>query len=731
MMDSDEIDPFGGLVPYPDDDSGSAYENPESDQSSSHQGRSKAKNSRASSLATSRNRNQSLQSSRHPSEEVVLSSEFDEEDEGDLTSEPTIQDPKIREDAERWAANFTAPQSPSQIPTPERRVPRKRRATKSGTEIRAKRLKGYYNEEYREILNRDIQEASAKLLKEDKDSFNASQLGVSIWAPTEKDLFFSALSRLGRDDIRGIAKRIRTKSETEVHEYIHLLHQGSVEQKDRGQLSFADVPAANQISEECCAVLERAGDALASRQERIEAKVEEGKWGEAWLVTETVSRQLDKYRKDGEGEAEFNQVLPAANLFHLKHWLELSEKVFMNPAAPYENDNWQSLAEHGEKPAIRATAFEDFHSSTVSITKRLVSTVLFCTMSRQRAMSSKKRKYAEVNCDDVEAALDILKMKKDNHSFWTKAARRCHLRVINDESQAENENGPMTYDEVEAALNSSQRPRSRTRSRSRSLSRASHRRRMSAGSSTQADIPSSPSDSDSNSSLLDSDDISVSDSDLDTSSLDASAPETDTSTRGHLKSKKAFQRAQNHYIEALDTTKSKADELELWKILDQTPPFEVKAEAVEEPEGKKLKLQGMSDWRRYTEYWSEWEVFEGGLPEKEAFERNARRMERRRREKSAERKERRRDQELDGNVENSEEDDEDVEDVSDELERDSQGDESEVDEENGAGNEQATVEIDVSEDESSMSDEFHTAFQDEWMAQQSFGSRHVDSSEDE
>ncbi|KAH6673597.1 hypothetical protein B0J14DRAFT_591127 [Halenospora varia] len=740
-MDSDEEDPLEAPVKYPDDDSGSAYENSDSEQPSPQQlQRYKAPNPRASSRASSR-RAPASRSQTQETSTTVLSSDSESASEEEEEEEPAVEDdPELREQAEKWAANFKPPESPSQIQTPERRARRKRRASKTGCEIRAKRLKSYYNAEYRELLNSAIQEASTKILQEDKESFKTSQLGVSIWTAWEKTTFFSALSRLGRDDIRGIAERIGTKSETEVHEYIRLLHQESTGHQDGRYISYTDISPAIQVSEECCAVLDRAGDALASRQERREAQVEGKKWGEAWLVTDTVARQLDKHRKGAKGEEEFDEAFPAANLFHLNNWLELSEKVFMNPGAPHEEDNWRNLAEQGEIPAIRATALEDFHSLTVSITKRIISTVLFCTMSRQRAMSwTKKTKHAEISSDDVEAALEILGLPKGGQDFWIKSARRNHLRVINDESAVADKPSILPYDEVEAILSSLKRtrPRSRSRSRSRSQSRSRSRsmscstRHASIASSHRSTGQSSGSDEEpSDSSIVDSDDISMSELETDSSTSQASTTQLTTSSHkgGYRKSaraRKAAERAHERYIEALDTNASKKAEQELWRILDQDPPFELEGEEVVEPQGK-AKLQGGSDWRTYMEYWCEWEVFERPV-ERPAFEKNRVRMERKRKEKD--------DPEKEGIVVNegspsemSEDDEEEeVEVGKDDIDaHETQSEDGHEDEESERDEYGARIErdenhqivVDGSDDEQSMSDGPLSTFHEEWLAQQ-------------
>ncbi|TVY53450.1 hypothetical protein LCER1_G004913 [Lachnellula cervina] len=574
-METEDPDLFGGPIPLPDEDSGSAYENSESEQSlSDKEGKT---NSRASSSGKGRRAKTSDQSGNNP----------------DIASDMEEQN---RQNAAR---------------------PRKRKSEKPASSLRAKRLKACHNIKYRELLNNNIHDVATKMIRDgDEHSLPKTQIGISIWTSQEKDRFYSALQRLGRDDIRGIAERIGSKSEQEVQQYIMLLHEGLVEKaglEDRS-LPPTEIPAALEISKECCAALETAGDSLASRQELHEEKAEKAKWGDTWLVTETVARRLDKYRRAGDGEATIDQVLPATNLFNLRHWLELSSQMFMNSDV---DDNWQDLAEKGEQPAIRATAFEDFHSLAFNYTKRLLQTTLFCAMSREKATRSKKVKHAEVKPDDVEAAVAILKMKGDSNEFWVKAARRNRLRVVNDDSP-EDEDVAMSYDEVESELQSTENLRSRSRSRSRSISHPAD----------------DPSDSSSESRL---DETSEDENDID---FPTSGYETDSSNlperaQNRTRARLAALYAEEAVAEAYDMRASKAEEIELWKILEQEPPDEIiKDELVDEDElsrGVRETRDG-EDWREDVEAMSAWEVFKEPVPE-EAFRKNRWRKSRRARRK--------------------------------------------------------------------------------------------------
>lgn len=550
---------------------------------------------------------------------------------------------KIREDAVEWASNFQEPRSVHDIKSPTRHPPgarnqrkiEKRQAEQPASELRAKRLRGFHNSEYRELLNIEIRNASERIIPEDYDPLETSQVGSSVWTSKEKDTFFSALSRVGRDDVRKTGLRIGSKSAVEVHEYVHALQQATEErvmEDGKGQrlITFIDHPAAFEISEECCSVLERAGDAISNRQESYEEQAEEAKWGDIWLLTTSISNILEKKIKTEYGEAEMGEILPAANLFNLKNWLDLSHDVFMNPASPREEDNWHNIAEPGETPAIRATAFEDFYSLAVSLTRRLISSTLFCTMARLHITNANKIKHAEVSIQDVDAAVKILGLESNRIEYWRKCPRRCTLDIF-DESHSNPQEAMMAYDEVELALGKEACVRSRSRSQS-----------------TKQLVESGESFSDVDD-RLDSEELSDLDSQFkESSSYDdliypqPSEPDledheslgitedelTNRSNRRGESLKKRIEEAeinecaQEEYTERFDEEADRIEEQRLWSLLRQTPPFEIKLEPIDISNRPKLirdRVEGR-DWREKLEYWSQWEILPTLIPA-EAFAR--------------------------------------------------------------------------------------------------------------
>ncbi|KAI1436172.1 hypothetical protein GGR50DRAFT_260462 [Xylaria sp. CBS 124048] len=356
-----------------------------------------------------------------------------------------------------------------------------------------KRARTSFNATYLDLLNQDIRDASAGRIHDEHTTSQSvrpddtTQIGEVVWSVAEKDAFFAAVSRLGKDDVAGISARIGTKSEPEVRQFSMLLDAAERRQGDgegrgtqRARLLPTDFPAAVEIGDECNAALETAADGLALRQEAYEEEFERKRWGSPWLITAPLAQTLEDVFLDRQEEEEREEKraqstrrgkarlkagvndevdgprensrrsgdrmkqrdvdvsldeLPFAQLFSVQNWLRLSDRVFMNSAV--SDSNWHALstAEPPEPPAIRATAFADFHGLALSVTRRLMLAAMYVAESRIRAQSlnaSLRRAQRRVKVKDVEAAVASLGMMHDRRAFWARCARRLRLNIIDD-----------------------------------------------------------------------------------------------------------------------------------------------------------------------------------------------------------------------------------------------------------------------------------------------------------
>lgn len=132
------------------------------------------------------------------------------------------------------------------------------------------------------------------------------------------------------------------------------------------------------------------------------------------------------------------QAIPEASLLHAENMLALSKNLFMNrsPDIPSPWPHWSTYAsEQVPEPSILRTAFNDLHTLAVSVTKRLMQTAVMQATSRLRSQRRRTKKGVMpfVKKRDVLSAIDVLGLKRNARSQWTGAARRCNVRVFDEQ----------------------------------------------------------------------------------------------------------------------------------------------------------------------------------------------------------------------------------------------------------------------------------------------------------
>lgn len=513
--------------------------------------------------------------------------------------------------------------------------PSKRRSEPPEDESPRKRPKLAFNHHYMNLLNADIEDCANRLVLETKRDKTwklwPSQIGLTIWSPLEKEIFFDAIARFGRDDLPGIASRIKSKNEIEVRQYLRLFEDILAERVGNPQrmrwediIEMAMFPAAHEISEECCDALEEAADDLARRIERYEQKVEKRKWGDDhWCVDAGLAKTLYE-----NNQLAREHGLHFSLLFRLPVWQRLSEDVFMNSSDP--ENNWETVAD--EEPSIQSTALEDFHTLVVSLTRKLVATTLYVAQSRIKAKRTIKPDIKNIiKRKDAEAAVASLGLVPDLQKRWATCARRLRLGVYTDEAVTDSDAKPLSYDAVEELLLpeadedcDSGRPRPG----------ASHNM-------DHVDFEVSDPDDDADSDADESGDEDkppledAADADLDTEkAASRHVGEEDAAIREEakevliysardfpdtLRSREALEarirreREQERYADHVDLQASREEEAQLWRMLQRQPAMPPpKLEAVERPKKSTTSLEEMHDtgtrWRESLVYRSEWET---------------------------------------------------------------------------------------------------------------------------
>jgi len=517
-----------------------------------------------------------------------------------------------------------------------------RRRTRNKFNPKKARLRGFTTA-YRDLYNDEIVDANRRHDLDTLDSLQPSQIGGSIWTTKEKQDLFNKLPRLGRHDVRKLSAVVGSKSEAEVHEFLLLLQQGSVESSlsaKQQDLGPEDLPAAIEVPPDCEKALDRAAKAMASKVEQLDQEAAQKRHGDTWLLTSELANEIEEaldgrdsqkletrpvtrqsataQERDGN-DHDIGETVPSSKLLHLGNWLELSQ-LFMEPAAEH-GDGWWSLVEsEDDGPSIYHTAFSDFENLTVMLTTRLIQTAMFQAMSRIRA-SDQVKPGLNVRRQDVVAATQILNLNDNWSEFWIGCARRNQIKVyanrrvkagdnqqtgkgiysnsrfVNLENRKRSRNGyQLTYDEVEAALRTSgdwtEEPPSIPNIESNPLP-----------SSEEA-----PDDQD----LYDN-------SDFWTEGSDSERPQDSTTyTRDQRQQERIRNHAEDAYLEALDQKASEAETARLWTILNYAPT-DVKKEEEEEadlpplPLRKRKRAADLRDWAEEMQYQSYWEMNEEPL----------------------------------------------------------------------------------------------------------------------
>ena len=484
----------------------------------------------------------------------------------------------------------------------------------SDLQARVKRVKPFYNDKYRVLFNSTVEDITSRGYSEGVP-FPPNKIGVTIWSSEEKAILFFVLARRGRHDIKGIAADIGSKSESEVYTYLELLQNATAEKSAhvhrKHLLQIDDMEPALEVSQQCCAALDLAAEAVSVLQHMEEERKERQVHANFSLLTLALAKWANRSLQAGEeGEQEVLQALPAATLLNLKSFLTLSERVFMNSSVA--ENNWRTYAERRQSPSITYTAFSDMHTLAVSVTRRLIQSSLFFAMSRIRTMgtSSYYTPKQHVKTRDVVAALNVLGMEAGGRKTWIGTARKCRLRVYETVTNRKTQGNRYSYDEVEAILSKENLgSRGRYRSRSAGNEDVSQPPRDKSDASSAEDVPEESGSSSSDDSSTDQSESSVSDGG--TSSTDQpSSPGSE-----HGLTQRRLEQAEDAYLEAFDQKASKEEEKRLWEILGEDPSIKMNLKPLDLPPiPRRAKRKNPPDWMTWINYSAEWENFDTPVP---------------------------------------------------------------------------------------------------------------------
>jgi RNA polymerase I-specific transcription initiation factor RRN5 len=301
------------------------------------------------------------------------------------------------------------------------------------------RLRRQHNPKYIEVFNKAWQTSG---YIDPKETLEPSHLGAVSWTRQEKLTFFEVVAKCGRHDLARLSQAIGTKSEVEIKAYLEAIQQTLNEMNASGlrrhDVSLPEMSAAIEIGQEMETELEIAADALSAYQEQYDYALGHRQYNESFIVdkkiAETLDAESDARQNEDNGEDGDDSPRPKttpADLFRLSTFCDLSGKFFMRGTGERPFDNWMSIAEDGESPAMTQDFVKDFHTIAVSLVQRLVQTAIFIAKSRLRATTSRNWNPSHtILQEDVNAALQILNLEKSLWDYWVLLPERLGLRVV-------------------------------------------------------------------------------------------------------------------------------------------------------------------------------------------------------------------------------------------------------------------------------------------------------------
>ncbi|KAJ4364437.1 hypothetical protein N0V83_009031 [Neocucurbitaria cava] len=327
------------------------------------------------------------------------------------------------------------------------------------------------------------------------------------------------------------------------------------------------------------------------------------------------------------------EAIPEAHLLQPAVMLSLSKNLFMNrsPTIPSPWPHWfEYTSELAEEPSIYRSAFNDFHTLAVSVTKRLAQTALIQATSRLR---SQRRRFKKgvlplVKKRDVLAAIDILGMKRNGKERWRTVARRCSVRVHEGRKDRRKE---VSWDEVERIMKyaeASTEPLTTDAETSGNDTEAFNSRAARSGTPLPMEqLAISDSDED----IGTDDEYNESMAESDGSVLDEGRPPFTYSAtqprdpfRQYTGAPPASALHERKFdlgtLEQFDQEASRQEEQTLWEMLELEPPIqqeEMKNDDSDDEESLEDSGNLITDpdgWRTWSEYRAEWEEFRKAVP---------------------------------------------------------------------------------------------------------------------
>lgn len=278
------------------------------------------------------------------------------------------------------------------------------------------------------------------------------------------------------------------------------------------------------------------------------------------------------------------------------------------------------------------TAFNDFNTLAVSVTKRLMQAAITQATSRLRSQRRRTKKGVMplVKTRDVLSAIDVLGLKRNGRSRWTGVARRCNVRVFDEQRTTKFKvtRREMSWDQAEQILGLYDAVSGSTPSNDLlgtpavdSEDEAAFKRRaIRAGtplpmerlslSSPESDVGLQDAESDS---AIDEPEYEEEEEEV-SRDVDRETPERPTSTEPEDAAQEDVRERQT--LEQFDQEARRQEEQALCSRLDMTMDKKDDSPSADESEDddRQRLFNPVDDWRSWTEYHAEWEEHENPVP---------------------------------------------------------------------------------------------------------------------
>lgn len=467
-----------------------------------------------------------------------------------------------------------------------------------------RKKRSWRKQDYVDLLNelKDDARARTYLASASMDSKFRSedvQDGITVWSPKDRHAFAEELARNNVRDIGSLKAALRSKSSFEILAFRHTMIEASAKHDLHGRpldlLRPEEIPAASEISLDCCKALEKAADHICKLEWKGDCGHEKIRYGEHYLLTIGIAQHFEDRLTGNGSDTGVGTVAPqqdgldillgtlnadvikAMNLLDLGMLLHLSEN-FYTVTGRQERSSKRDRPDDQEHPSIFASALIDFQDLVHSVTRRLIGSSIFQANTRLRANDYRNSKPSKlrIRSQDVIAAVDMLRMPRNSLDYWQDAPRRLDLNIYR---TVRNDKGRRNHVLITNKFTELSRQKRRSRSTKDQSEDSGSERDEKQGSPTSEIVT------------------------QEEEAVEMEESEDDVISSDEL----------DHYMTKYDRKASAEEEQRLWKLMREPCPPDgadtLEGELSPAPRGVRKSSDDIVDWRSRCDYKSPWERY--------------------------------------------------------------------------------------------------------------------------